>query len=92
VIGQTTADGTSLLTGTVDEIDATGATSPNLAQMLSATFSNPAPLGRGTLTTNGTKPSGFPMDSVFYVVSPGSVRIVSEDTSDTHPELILLDH
>jgi hypothetical protein len=92
VIGQTTANGTSLLTGTVDEIDASGATTPNLAQMLSASYGNPAPLGRGTLTANGTKPSGFPMDSVFYIVSPGSVRIVSEDSSDTHPELILLDH
>lgn len=92
VLGQTSADGSSLLSGLVDEIDATGATSPNLAQVLSATYSNPAPLGRGTLTTNGTKPNGFPMDSVFYVVSPGSVRIVSEDASDTHPQLILLDH
>ncbi len=91
-IGQTTADGTSALSGVVDEIDATGAPSPNLAQILSAAYGNPAPLGRGTLVTNGTKPNGFPMDSVFYVVSPGSVRIVSEDTSDTHPELILLDH
>jgi Putative Ig domain len=92
VIGQTMADGTSLLTGTVDEIDPTGATSPNLAQMLSAAFSNPAPLGRGTLTTSGTAPNGFPMDSVFYVVSPGSVRIVSTVAADTHPEIILLDH
>ena len=92
VIGQTTANGANALAGVVDEIDATGAASPNLAQPLSATFTNPAPNGRGTLVTNGTKPSGFPMDSVFYVVSGGSVRIVSEDTSDTHPQLILLDH
>lgn len=92
VIGQAVADGASALTGVVDEIDATGASSPNLAQPLSATFSNPAPNGRGTLVTNGTKPNGFPMDSVFYVVSAGSVRILSVDTSDTHPQLILLDH
>ncbi|HXA77106.1 MAG TPA: Ig domain-containing protein [Candidatus Acidoferrales bacterium] len=92
VIGQTTADGAGTLSGEVDEIDSTGATAPNLAQPLSATFSNPAPNGRGTITGTGTVPSGFPTNSVFYVVSPGSVRIVSEDTTDTHPELILLDH
>ena len=92
VIGQAVADGVSALTGVVDEIDASGASSPNLAQPLTATFSNPAPNGRGTLTTTGTKPNGFPMDSIFYVVSAGSVRVLSEDTSDTHPQLILLDH
>jgi Putative Ig domain len=92
VIGQTVANGASLLTGLVDEIDATGATTPNLAQPLSATFSSPAPLGRGTLTAGAPVPSGFPTDSIFYIVSPSTVRIVSADTSDTHPELILLDH
>ncbi len=92
VIGQTTADGVGTLTGLVDEIDPTGATTPKLAQPLTAAFSNPAPNGRGMLTGTGTVPSGFPTNSVFYVVSPGSVRIVSEDTADTHPELILLDH
>jgi hypothetical protein len=76
----------------VDEIDPTGATSPNLAQNLTATFTNPAPKGRGTLAGTGTVPSGFPTNSIFYVVSPGSVRILSEDTTDTHPQLILLDH
>jgi hypothetical protein len=91
VIGQTVADGTSALTGVVDEIDASGATAPNLAQPLSATFSSPAPLGRGTLTAGGP-PSGFPATSIFYIVSPNNVRIVSTVTSDTHPELILLDH
>jgi putative Ig domain-containing protein len=92
VIGQTSADGVSALSGAVDEIDASGATSPNLAQPLTATFGNPAPSGRGTLTASGTAPSGFPTDSVFYVVSPGSVRIVSATPADTHPELLLLDH
>jgi hypothetical protein len=92
VIGQTSADGVSVLSGSVDEIDASGASSPNLAQPLTATFSNPAPSGRGTLTASGTPPSGFPVDSVFYVVSPNSVRIVSATPADTHPELLLLDH
>jgi Putative Ig domain len=91
-IGQTFADGSSLLTGAIDEIDPTGATAPNLAQPLTATFSNPAPVGRGTLTASSPVPSGFPTNSVFYVVSPNNVRVVSEDTPDTHPQLILLDH
>ena len=80
------------MSGTIDEIDPTGATAPNLAQPLTATFSSPAPLGRGTLTASSPVPSGFPTDSVYYVVSPNDVRIVSEDSSDTHPVLILLDH
>jgi Putative Ig domain len=92
VIGQTTADGVSALSGAVDEIEASGATSPNLAQALTATFSDPAPSGRGTLATTGTAPSGSPANSIFYVVSPNSVRIVSATASDTHPELLLLDH
>jgi hypothetical protein len=92
VIGQVTADGVSAIAGLVDEIDPTAATAPNLAQALSGNFTNPAPNGRGTLTATGTVPSGFPTDSIFYVVSPGSVRIISKDSSDTHPQLILLDH
>lgn len=92
VLGQSTANGAGALSGVVDEIDPTGATSPNLDQPLTATFTNPAPNGRGALTATGTVPSGFPTDSIFYVVSPSSVRVVSADTADTHPELILLDH
>jgi hypothetical protein len=92
VIGQTTADGVGTLSGVVDEIDPTAATAPKLAQPLTATFSNPTPNGRGTLAGTGTVPSGFPTNSIFYVVSPGSARIISEDATDTHPQLILLDH
>ncbi len=92
VIGQTTADGIATLSGVVDEIDPTGASGPKLAQPLTATYSNPAANGRGTLTGTGTVPSGFPTNSIFYIVSPSSVRIISEDTTDTHPQLILLDH
>jgi len=92
VIGQTTADGTATLSGVVDEIDPTGATGPKLAQPLTATYSNPVTDGRGALTATGTVPSGFPTNSIFYIVSPSSVRIVSVDTTDTNPQLILLDH
>jgi hypothetical protein len=63
-----------------------------MAQPLTATFSSPAPLGRGMLNASSPVPIGFPTDSVYYVVSPNDVRIVPEDTSDTHPALILLDH
>jgi hypothetical protein len=79
----------------VDEIDPTGATSPNLGQALTATYSNPgagSPVSRGTLTATGTVPRGFPANSIFYVVSPSSVRVISSTTADTHPQLILLDH
>ncbi len=92
VIGQIAADGVGTIAGTVDEIDPTAAAAPNLAQALAGNFTNPAPNGRGALTATGTVPSGFPTDSIFYVVSPGSVRIISKDSSDTHPLLIVLDH
>jgi putative Ig domain-containing protein len=92
VAGQTTADGAGNLAGTVDEIDPTGAAKANLAQALSGSFSDPSPNGRGTIAATGTVPDGFPTNSVFYVVSPGSVRVVSSDATDTHPQLILLDH
>jgi hypothetical protein len=92
LIGQTTADGMGNIAGTVDEINATGASAPNLAQVLSGTFSSPAANGRGTITATGTVPTGFPTDSVFYIVSPSSVRVISSDSTDTHPQLLLLDH
>lgn len=92
VVGQTTADGMGNIAGTVDEINATGATAPNLAQALSGTFTDPSPNGRGTINPTGTVPIGFPTSSVFYVVSPGSVRVISSASTDTHPQLILLDH
>ena len=65
VIGQLTADGAGNINGTVDEIDPTGATSPNLAQILGATYANPAPSGRGALNTTGTPPNGFPRTRSF---------------------------
>jgi hypothetical protein len=92
VIGQSTSDGAGNVNGTVDEIDPTGAASPNLGQLLGATYANPAPSGRGALNTTGTPPNGFPATSIFYVVSPGSIRVISSVAADTHPQLILLDH
>jgi hypothetical protein len=92
VIGQTTANGAGILAGTVDEIDPTGAAKANLAQVLSGSFTNPSPNGRGTIVATAPVPSGFPTGSVFYVVSPSSIRVISADATDTHPQLILLDH
>jgi hypothetical protein len=75
----------------VDEIDPPATAAPNLAQPLSALLSTQAS-GRGTLTTSGTAPNGFPSSAIFYVVSPGKIRVISSDASDQHPELIFLDH
>ncbi|HKV05809.1 MAG TPA: putative Ig domain-containing protein [Candidatus Acidoferrales bacterium] len=91
VLGQVTADGNGNLGGVVDEIDPPGS-SPTLDQSLATTFTSPAPAGRGTLATTAPVPAGFPASSVFYIVSPGSIRLISTDTTDQHPELILLDH
>ncbi len=91
ILGQVTADGAGNLSGTVDEIDPPATAAPNLAQALSAILSTQAN-GRGTLTTSGTAPNGFPPSAIFYVVSPGKIRVISNDASDQHPELIFIDH
>jgi hypothetical protein len=92
VLGQVTGDGAGNLTGVVDEIDPPATTAPNMGQNLSASFTSLVASGRGTLTTNGTVPNGFPTDAIFYVVSPASLRMISADTTDTHPNLLLFDH
>ena len=92
VIGQVASDGIGDLSGVVDEIDPPATSAPNLGQTLSAGITALAANGRGTLVTNGTAPIGFPVNSVLYVVSPSSIRLVSTDTSDQHPNLYLLDH
>jgi hypothetical protein len=48
--------------------------------------------GRGTLTPAGPVPSGIPASAVIYVVSPAKIRVISNDPTDQHPELIFLDH
>jgi hypothetical protein len=91
VVGQVTANGSGNLSGTVDEIDPPATAAPNLAQALSAALSIQAS-GRGTLTPSGPVPSGLPASAIVYVVSPANVRVVSNDPTDQHPELIFLDH
>ena len=94
VLGQVTADGVVSVTGTVDEFDAPTVANPegvpHIAQSLNATINTLAGNGRGTMTTN--TPIGFPTGVIFYVVSPGSLRLISSDAGGQHPEVIFLDH
>jgi len=101
VIGQLVGDGSGdfIQTDTsgdtvsvVDEIDPPATSAPNLDQQLSATLAGLPSSGRGTLTTGAPVPNGFPATAVFYVVSPSSIRMISTDTSDQHPNLFFLNH
>jgi hypothetical protein len=92
VIGQVTGSGNGSLSGVVDEIDPPATSPPNLAQPFSATFATLTPNGRGTLLATVTVPVGMPTTSVFYIVSPSSFRMISTDSSDQHPNLLLFDH
>jgi hypothetical protein len=89
VIGQTNADGTLNITGIVDEL--TPPATPNLDQLLVATFGNiSATTGRGTLALNPL--NGVPSTMAFYIVSPSSFRAVSTDPADQHPGVFFFDH
>jgi Putative Ig domain len=92
VIGQVTADGNGNISGSVDEIDPPATAAPNLNQALTASFTSPLSSARGALTASGTAPNGFPASAIFYIVSPGSIRLISDVAGDQHPELIFLDH
>jgi hypothetical protein len=94
VVGQVTVDGNRSVSGEVDETDPPATAAPTLGQSLSATIDigSLQANGRGTMTTNGTVPSGFPTNSILYVVSPGSFHIISNDPGDQHPQLLLFDH
>lgn len=91
IVGQATSDGAGNISGTVDEIDPPATAAPNLAQALAGTLSI-QPSGRGTLTPSGPVPSGIPTSAIAYVVSPAKIRVISNDPSDQHPEVIFLDH
>jgi hypothetical protein len=94
VVGQVDADGVGGVPGTLDEYDAptpsTPSGTPHEDQIFSGHINTIAANGRGTLTTN--LPVGFPANLAFYVVSPGSVRLISLDTSDQHPQIIFFNH
>ncbi len=87
--GQIAADGVSTMSGTLDEIDPAGKT--NLGSAFGAGYLVVDPVaGQGTLTTNA--PAGFDTNLVFYIVSPSSIRAVSIDPTDKHPEVVFFDH
>jgi hypothetical protein len=92
LLGEVTADGIGDIAGTVDEIDPPATAAPHLAQAFAEVIAAIASNGRGTLTTSTPVPTGFPTNFDFYVVSPGSVRLLPTDASNQHPELISLDH
>jgi len=101
VIGQVVSDGSGdfIQTDTdgdtvsvVDEIDPPATSAPNLDQPLAAVFTGLLSTGRGTLTTTAPVPKGFPATAVFYVVSPSSIRMISTDTTDQHPNLFFFNH
>jgi Putative Ig domain len=88
VVGQVVATGAGSVTGTLDEVDPTAA---NVDQSLVANYTV-AGNGRGTMTSNGLV--GFPVNLAFYIVSPGSVRLISLDSNpgSGHPYVIFFDH
>lgn len=88
VVGQVVGTGAGSVTGTLDEIDPT---SPNLDQTLVKNYTVAAN-GRGTMTATG--PVGFPSNLALYIVSPGSVRLISTDSNpgNGHPYVIFFDH
>ena len=87
---QTDTDGDTV--SVVDEIDPPATSAPNLAQPLAAILAGLPSTGRGTLTTTAPVPNGFPPTAIFYVVSPSSIRMISSDPSDQHPNLFFLNH
>jgi hypothetical protein len=91
VIGQFNSPGLGSLfaNGTFDEVDNDG--SAHLAQTLVITYTVGAG-GRGTFSA--TPSVGFPVNSVFYIVSPSSFRAISVDPNagNAHPTVLYFDH
>lgn len=87
--GEVDASGVGTLTGTVDAVPPTG--SAQIGQSLSATYSVDPVTARGTMTTNAGG-GFFPVSVVFYVVSPGSVRLIPVDPNFTDPGVLYFDH
>jgi Putative Ig domain len=103
VIGQVYSDGSVNMTGTVDEYDPPSLAPPEGALNLgkSITFSNylVSSTGRGTVSTNWAtaaagSPKSFPTNLIFYIVSPGSFRAISADSTPGtgHPVVYFFDH
>ena len=101
VIGQVVGDGNGNLiqkdpegdtVSVIDETDPPATTAPNLDQPLAAVLGGLPSTGRGTVTTTAPVPDGFPTSGIFYIVSPGSIRMISADTTDQHPNLYFFNH
>jgi Putative Ig domain len=98
IVGQVFAPspGGATLVGTIDENSPPATTTSedkttvHANQSLVATINTLLPNGRGTLTANPL--IGFPVNLVFYVVSPGSIRLMSLDAGSAHPVILTLDH
>jgi hypothetical protein len=79
-----------LINGTIDEVDNNG--TPHSGQNLNANYTFTGTTGRGTITTNG--PFGLPVNIIFYMVSPSTIRAISADPAGTtgHPDVLYFDH
>lgn len=88
--GEVNSTGNMSFQGTVDVVPTSGP--PATGQTLSGTYQSiDASTGRGTMTTNAAN-SVFPVNLVFYIVSPGSVRTIPADTNSAHAPLVYFDH
>jgi hypothetical protein len=88
VLGQVVGDGSSNLTGIVDEAAQGGTTTPDQAMTSKYTVESN---GRGGLTVTSST-TGLPPDLILYIVSPGNFRAISVTPSDEHPEVLFFDH
>ncbi|MFY9531331.1 MAG: Ig domain-containing protein [Candidatus Acidiferrales bacterium] len=85
--GVVDANGISKIAGVVDVVSGSGTSRPG--QTVVATYTI-ASNGRGTITVSA--PSGVPTPLIFYIVSASQARIVSADSSDSHPAVLFFDH
>ncbi len=90
-VGQLTSTGNSSVVGTLDEVDPPGKPA-HLGQALQLNVDTLAANGRGTMTSNSV--AGFPSNLVFYMVSPGQMRMISLDSNpnNEHADVIFLNH
>jgi hypothetical protein len=91
VIGEVNSPGLGLISGTIDEVDNNG--TAHSGQTLNASYAfSPGDSGRGTITTNA--PFGLPVNIIYYVVSPSTIRAITADQAGTsgHPEVLYFNH
>ena len=86
--GQINSTGDTNLTGTLDVVPPNGAASTG--QVIVGSYSVTPATGRAQMTTSGG--SQFPVNLIFYIVSPGVARAIPTDPNNIHPGVILFDH